>query len=231
MAHNQTWSLNDKTCFLDSCVLQFHATDMNAQLVACLDHKDCNLVLHIFSRLGNLQCTGFESTSESVTAGRRSKQAFRFSFISTGSSIPVLGDSCFILSVVGKGGLQQILLYNTLCLISFSGRPSQNLAALFCHVGIEAAHEDSFKVENESKLYLGAGNVVCTVSSSVLFKFNTSKLNSTINLENRSQSNQESGVAIQIDECRNGPGPVSSHISSDLSTNSLMVTEHYMTVS
>jgi len=105
-AHDQTWSLNDKACFLDSCILHFHATDMNAQLVACLERKDCSLVLQIFSRLGNLQCTGYKSTSESLTAGHRTKQPVRFLFIDTGSSIPVLGDACFILSVVGAGDLQ-----------------------------------------------------------------------------------------------------------------------------
>ncbi len=102
--HDQSWSLTDKACFLDSCILYFYATDMNAQLLACLERSDCSLVLQIFSRLGNLQCTGYKQPSESLTAGQ--KQPVRFLFINAGSSIPVLADACFILSVVGAGDLQ-----------------------------------------------------------------------------------------------------------------------------
>ncbi len=122
-------------------------------------------------------------------------------------------------------------MISTLHLIFFSERPSQNLAALFCHVGIEATHDDSFKIENESKLYLGAENVACAVSFSLLFKFNSSKLNSTINLDSRLQSNQESRVASLIDEHRNGLSPAFSCVFSGLSKSVLMVADHHMTVS
>ncbi len=98
-------------------------------------------------------------------------------------------------------------------------------------MGIEAAHDDSFKIEHESKLYLGAENVACTVSFSLLFKFSPSKLNNIINLDDRLQSNQESIVASHIDEHRNGLSPAFSCVSSGLSKSGLMVADHHMTVS
>jgi hypothetical protein len=106
LAQHQPWSVSEHTCLLDSCVLKLQQSDANAPFLASLRQGDLTLVLSVISPKGTMQLKGRDASGVHATADQRSIQPACISFVRAGTSIPVIGDACFLVTVVRAGNMQ-----------------------------------------------------------------------------------------------------------------------------
>ena len=98
--HIDKWNVKDHMFLLDSLVVEFQDTDTNAQFLASLSRGDQVLELHAVS-----SHVGAKSSIVAIKIGFISNKPLCISFIPSESTLPIVGDACFLLNAVEAGHL------------------------------------------------------------------------------------------------------------------------------